>query len=222
MEEYVVKVLKTEKVTHDVTRFTVEKPKGYSFVPGQATDVAINKANLKNENRPFTFTGMNEWANLEFTIKIYNDHNGTTKELGKLKPGDELVLHDVWGAISYKGPGVFIAAGAGVTPFIAIIRDLKRKNMLAGNKLIFSNKTSDDIILKNEFYEMLGKNFVNILTREKNNEFLFGRINESFLKEQITDFNQSFYICGPDKFVQDINSILVGLGVTTDSVVFEK
>lgn len=222
MEEYIVKVLKIEKVTHDVIKFTVEKPKGYSFVPGQATDVAINKENFRNENRPFTFTGMNEWKNLEFTIKIYNDHNGITKELGKLKPGDELVLHEVWGAINYKGMGVFIAAGAGITPFIAILRDLKQKNKLMGNKLIFSNKTSGDIILKNEFFEMLGGNFVNVLTREKNNKFRFGRINEAFLKEEITNLDQNFYICGPDKFVRDINSILVNLGAKPDSVVFEN
>ncbi len=222
MEEHIVKILSIEKVTHDVKKITVEKPEGYGFIPGQATEVAVNKINYKDKKRPFTFTGLNEWKNLEFTIKIYKDHNGITDEIGKLIPGDELIIHDVWGAINYKGHGVFIAAGAGVTPFIAIFRDLKRKNDLKMNKLIFSNKTSDDIILKNEFIEILGENFINLLTREKNNEYRFGRINESFLKEQIIDFNQNFYICGPDKFVQEINSILVKLGARPDSVVFES
>ncbi|NJD23176.1 MAG: flavodoxin reductase [Melioribacter sp.] len=222
MEEHIVKILGIEKVTHDVNKLTVEKPKGYSFNPGQATEVAINKINYRDKKRPFTFTGLNEWENLEFTIKIYNDHNDVTEEIGKLRPGEELIIHDVWGAISYKGPGVFIAAGAGVTPFIAIFRNLKLKNDLKKNKLYFSNKTSDDIILKNELFELLGDNFINLLTREKNSKYHFGRINESFLKEQIFDFNQNFYICGPDKFVQDINSILEILGAKPDSVVFES
>jgi ferredoxin-NADP reductase len=222
MEEYIVKILRIEKVTHDVNRLTVEKPEGYTFVPGQATDVSLNKPTFINEKRPFTFTGLNEWETLEFTIKIYKDHNGVTDEIGKLKPGDELIIHDVWGAINYKGPGVFIAAGAGVTPFIAIFRDLKQKNDLKRNKLIFSNKTSDDIILRNELTEMLGENFINLLTREKNSKYRFGRINESFLREQIIDFDQNFYICGPDKFVGDINSILIKLGAKPDLVVFEN
>ena len=69
MEEHIVKILEVEEVTHDVRRFTVEKPAGYKFTPGQATEAAINKPELKNENRPFTFTGLNEWKDLEFTIK---------------------------------------------------------------------------------------------------------------------------------------------------------
>jgi predicted ferric reductase len=61
---------------------------------------------------------------LEFTIKIYDSHKQVTKELAKLKHGDELIIRDVWGAIEYKGE-VFIAGGAGVTPFIAIFRKLQ-------------------------------------------------------------------------------------------------
>jgi predicted ferric reductase len=57
-------------------------------------------------------------------IKIYLDHEGVTNKLGSLNAGAELILHDVFGAIQYKGPGVFIAAGAGITPFIAILRSL--------------------------------------------------------------------------------------------------
>jgi ferredoxin-NADP reductase len=51
---------------------------------------------------------------LEFIIKIYDSNDGVTRELGKLKQGDELLIHDVWGAIEYKGEGVFIAGGAGI------------------------------------------------------------------------------------------------------------
>ena len=41
MEEYIVKILNIEQVTHDVKRFRFEKPKNYIFKPGQATDVSI-------------------------------------------------------------------------------------------------------------------------------------------------------------------------------------
>ena len=222
MEEHIVKILKTEKVTHDVKRFQVQKPEGYSFTPGQATEASINTPELKDEKRPFTITSLNDEAELEFTIKIYKERDSVTKALDELKAGDEIIIHDVWGAIHYKGPGVFIAGGAGVTPFIAIFRQLYKNNKIEGNRLIFSNKTEKDIILKDEFEKMLGSNFYNTLTREKSDKYDNRRIDESFLKEQVKNFNQNFYVCGPDKFVQDIQTILSKLGASPESVVFEE
>jgi ferredoxin-NADP reductase len=222
MENHIVKIISVEPVTHDVKRFTIQKPEGFTFIPGQATEVSVNTPALKNEKRPFTFTSLNDNKHLEFTIKIYDSHNGVTKELGKLKHGDELIIRDVWGAIEYKGEGVFIAGGAGVTPFIAILRQLQADNKIANNKLIFTNKTEKDIILKKEFNEMLGKNFINTLTDEKKEGYENGRIDYTFLKEKIDNFKQHFYVCGPPPFVTAISEALTQLGAKTDTVVFEK
>src|SRR4051812_11106342 len=144
---HVVKILQAQYITEDVKRFVVEKPVGYDFIPGQATDVSINLPEWKNELRPFTFTCLQEEDYLEFMIKIYNDHEGVTKMLGHTNAGAELILHDVFGVIQYKGPGVFIAGGAGITPFMSILRTLYKEKRIRGNKLIFSNKTSSDVIM---------------------------------------------------------------------------
>lgn len=222
MVQTIVKILSIEPVTHNVKRFRLEKPKGYSFNPGQATEVSINTPALKEERRPFTFTCLPEDEYLEFTIKIYTDHDGVTNALGKLNAGDELIVRDVWGAIEYKGSGVFLAGGAGITPFIAIFRYLHKEGKVNSNKLIFSNRTSKDIILKDEFEKILGENFINILTDEKVGNFEHGRVNEEYLKKNISNFKQHFYICGPDAFVKDISEALKNLGAAVESVVFEK
>ena len=224
-EEHIVRILSITPVTHDVYHFRVEKPEGYTFVPGQATEVSINKLEWIEERRPFTFTSLNEEPTLEFTIKSYGDHKGVTDALSKLKPGDSLIIRDVWGAIAYNGPGYFIAGGAGITPFIAIFRQLHKDGKLAGNKLFFSNKTSKDIIMEKELTEMLGDNAVFVLTQEAapaKEGILSGRINEAFLKEHVTDFSKHFYVCGPDIMVGDINDTLEQLGVSPETVVFEK
>jgi ferredoxin-NADP reductase len=64
VKAYIVKVLKTDFVTHNVKRFAVEKPAGYTFIPGQATEISINKATLQNVLRPFTFTSLPETDHL--------------------------------------------------------------------------------------------------------------------------------------------------------------
>lgn len=208
MEEHAVKILNIESVTHDVRRFTIEKPASYSFIPGQATEIAVARPGWEKERRPFTFTSLNTWDTLEFTIKIYPEHKGVTAQLGQLVAGDEILLHDVWGAIQYKGEGTFIAGGAGVTPFIAIFRQLKQDGLLGMNRLICSNKTVSDIILREEFEEMLGERFINTITREKKPGFAHRKIDESYLREMIQDTRQQFYVCGPDAMVSDIKTAL--------------
>jgi len=219
---HVVKVLKSRFITHDVKSFVVEKPEGYSFVPGQATEVAINRPDWKNELRPFTFTNQKESNYLEFMIKIYKDRKGVTNELGRVNAGDELILHDVFGTINYKGPGVFIAAGSGITPFIAIFRELYKNNKLYGNRLIYVNKTSEDVIMGDELHKMLKNNFINVYTRENVVGFAGKRIDRNFLIENIVDFNQHFYVCGPRDFVKTVTDNLLDLGATAESVVFEE
>lgn len=218
MEEHVVKILKKEPLTHDVRRFQVEKPEGYKFIPGQATEIAINQDGWKEELRPFTFTSLNEEPHLEFNIKIYEDHDGMTRHLDTLKEGDELILHDVWGAIQYKGKGTFIAGGAGITPFIAILRQLEKEGTSDGNQLLFANKTVRDIIRKEDFERILGKHFHNILSEEEHPEYAHGFIDKEFLKNKIKDFSQNFYICGPKPMVKAMQEHLKELGAD-DSVV---
>jgi ferredoxin-NADP reductase len=221
MEEHIVRIISTEQLTHDVKRFQVEKPEGYSFIPGQATDVSVNRPDLKNKKRPFTFTGLTSAPYLEFTIKIYPSHKGVTSEMDKLKPGDEIIIRDVWGAIAYQGKGVFIAGGAGVTPFISIFRDLQEKNEVAGNTLIFANKTKADIILEQEFQKLLGRDFINILSDEVIDGYSHGMLSEDFLKANISDFNRKFYVCGPPPMMTAVKSQLANLGVGKNSIVVE-
>ncbi len=221
-ESYTVKVLKVEALTHNVKRFTLQKPTGYTFKPGQATEISINKEGWKDERRPFTFTSLNEWDHLEFTIKIYNNHKGVTDQLDALVEGDELILHDVWGTILYNGPGVFIAGGAGVTPFIAILRELANTQKIAGNKLICANQTDKDIILQNEFEGMLGDKFINILSDGDNKMYAHGYIDKVFLENYLQDKNLKVYLCGPEPMMDAVNKVLKEMNIKEENIITEK
>ena len=222
MKQHLVKIKSIKHITHDVLQIVTEKPQKYSFNPGQATEVAINKKDWKDEKRPFTFTSLPESDDLEFTIKTYPSHKGVTNELLQLEKDDELILHDVFGAIKYKGEGVFIAGGAGVTPFICIFRYLQSINEIGDNKLIFANKTTNDIILALEFKKFLCGNFINILSDEQTEEYAYGQITEDFLKANITDFDKQFYVCGPPAMMIAIEKQLSNLGINKKAVTVEK
>lgn len=218
---HTVKILDTTFITHNVKRFRLEKPKGYHFTPGQAARVALNKEGWKERSGPFSFTSLTGSRTLELIIKIYNERQGLTHQLGLARKGDELLLSEPFGAISYQGPGYFFAAGSGVTPFIAILRELHKEKKLEGNTLVCSNQTAADIILDEELTKMLGKNFLNIFTRQHVIGFLERRIDRNILITLVQNFDQNFYVCGPRSFVQDITTLLRDLGATADSIVIE-
>ncbi|MDQ3022037.1 MAG: FAD-binding oxidoreductase [Bacteroidota bacterium] len=222
MSGQLLKIKSINHVTHDVLRIVMEKPKDIHFNPGQAADISINKEEWEKEIRPFTFTCLPADNFLEFTIKTYPARNGVTNQLLNLKPVDELILHEVFGSILYKDEGVFIAGGAGVTPFISILRELKAKNLIGENKLVFSNKTKSDIIYEDEFKNLLGKNFINILSEETVEVYPHGHISEEFLKLHIDNFNKHFYVCGPPPMMDAVLKQLKDLGVLEDLIITEQ
>ena len=222
METHILKVIAVTHATHNVLRIQTVKPPQYSFESGQATDVSINKPGWQDEMRPFTFTCLPEDDYLEFTIKTYPSHKGVTNELLKLNKGDELIIRDSWGAINYKGEGTFIAGGAGVTPFISILRNLHSKNKIGESKLIFANDKEEDIINKEEFEKILGGNFINILSQDESNKYEHGYITADFLKSNVADFAKYFYVCGPPPMIDAIKNVLANLNVDPKMIIEEE
>src|SRR5690606_15840493 len=183
---------------------------------------SIDRDKWRNEASPFSFTNLPTDGDLEFTVKVYPGHNGITERLSTLESGDHRIIGDAFGAIQYKGKGTFLAGGAGVTPFISILKSLEYQDRLEGNVLIFANKEERDIFLKDEFQTLLGSRFINILSQEKTEGHHFGLIDKEFLKSEIMDFSQYFYVCGPPPMVNDVISALEALGAEGDNIVIES
>ncbi len=218
---HIVKIKSVEHLTHDVLRFVLDKPEGIRYVPGQAADVSINKKGWEDKLRAFTFTSLPEDDYLEFTIKTYPSHQGVTAELLKLQAGDELIIGDVFGDISYKGEGVFIAGGAGITPFISILKWLEKEHKLGENKLIFANKTKQDIIDKTRFENWLGDKFVNILSDEKVEGYEQGFVSGELIAKQSEANLNYYYLCGPDPMMDAVGKQLADLGIADKFIVRE-
>ena len=212
-------LLHTAFVTHDVKRFILERPDGFDFKPGQAVELALDRDDWRDEAHPFTMTSLPGSRVLEFTIKGYPDHDGVTTRLHGLAPGDAVLLDEPFDTYSYAGPGVFLAGGAGITPFLAILRDLARRGELDEQTLVFSNKTPRDVICEKELRHLLGDRLHLTCTRESGPGCDDRRIDGDYLKEKLDGFDRRFYVCGPPDFVDDLKGILGDLGASADDVV---
>ncbi|MEK6928823.1 MAG: FAD-binding oxidoreductase [Nanoarchaeota archaeon] len=201
-KEYKLKIIKDEKETEDIKKILVEKPEGFSFIPGHSVMISLPEA--PNEKRPFTITSTNHDDFIEFMIKKYP--GGMSEKLFYLKEGNEIILSDIFGSMRYNGKGIFIAGGSGITAFISIFRHLQMEKGNEGNFLIFSCKKASEILRENELREIFGKNVIFTLTREKKEGYECGRVDESFLRKHIKDFGLKIYVCGPGNFSEDITN----------------
>lgn len=220
--EYELTLLMREFVTHDVMRFVVNRPDGFSFTPGEGVELAIDAPEWRDEGRPFTPTSLVDDGVIEFTIKTYPQHEGVTRELHRLRPGARLFMSEPFGTIRHLGAGTFIAGGAGITPFIAILRELARKEELDGHRLIFANKTPSDIICEKELRHYLGDRCHLICTEAAFPGYEERRIDEAYLEQTIGDLEQQFYVCGPPAFMDSVTAALEDLGADSHALVFEE
>lgn len=212
-----------EPVTHDTNRLTFEKPDGFAFAPGQATEMHLEKDGWRDEARPFTFTSLPDADHLEFTIKSYPEHEGVTNEIRKMSPGDRVGITDPWGAIEDKGPGTFIAGGAGITPFIAILRARRRREgSLEGSRLFYANAEEKDIILREEWEAAPGLDCVFTLEEEHVEGLDHGRIDGAFLDRHGVYPGGLFYLCGPPPMEDAVTKLLADRGVDAERIVTEE
>lgn len=210
-------------VTHNVNELTFERPDGFDFRPGQATDLALDRDGWRDEKRPFTFTSLPDAEHLQFTIKSYPSHNGVTEQIGQMQPGDGVIIEDPWGAIEDKGPGTFIAGGAGLTPFLSILRARQAEaGTLEGYRLIFSNNEEKDIILREELEAMPGLALDLVLTDERVAGLHHGQIDGAFLERAGVDFGGIVYLCGPPPMQDELITVLKAHGVSDDRLVMEE
>lgn len=209
-----VRILESTSLTHDVTRFRLEKPVDYKFSAGQATELMLE--DRPGQAAPFTFTSLDSDPYLELMIKIYSSHNGMTHAIAKKKAGDYFLISDAWDSYINHGPGVFVAGGAGITPFIALLRRFQADKSVGKSQLFFSNKTSADVFLEDELRGILGPSYINVITRDGSNREKY--IDLTFLKAHIVDVTGPFYVCGPPAFVEAMQQHLAALGVSEELV----
>lgn len=210
---YDTKIIHKEWITHDVLKLKLEKPESFQCKIGQAIELSIDILESFKHFAPFTLINTNEDDFLEIIIKVYKERKKLTYWISELPVDSKIIISEAWDSYEYKGCGVFIAAGSGITPFLPMLRNLRKADMLEDTTLIYANKRQEDIILRSELTELLGDKFLNVLSREVADSCYAGKIDKIFLKSHIGKKSEFFYICGPESFNLSIKENLISLGI---------
>ncbi len=183
-----------------------------------ARPLAYPPAKSRKEKRLFTFTSLpGGGEHPQFSIESYQNHDGATEQIAKFTPGDLCLIGGARGVITHKGTGAFIASEVDVTPFTSIFKTLELYGKVNANRLIFSNKTKEDIILQEYWEQLLGENFISVLTEGNGKQ-----IDQDFLEQQKLPKDERIYLSGPPAMVEDLKEACQALGLDTSNVVLEE
>jgi ferredoxin-NADP reductase len=169
----------------------------------------------------------------EFTVR--RDGKMGTRLVDWIKAGQRLmVLPPAGKFLPVYEPNkllLCIAGGSGVTPFRAFIREATRRELKTHITILYSVRTTNDIIFDAEFRELVQKNpnfnyFVTCTRLHPEDPWTGhrGRISPEWVKEQVTNLaNTVFYACGPNELVTFAEDLVINkLSVPKDQMRVEK
>jgi glycine betaine catabolism B len=123
---------------------------------------------------------------------------------------------------------VLIAAGSGITPMISMLRYIEDLNLATPVRLVYCVRTAADIIFQNELARLATAlpNFkyeVCLSQPDPTWKGHTGHLTEEFVSRHVSDpFSLSFFLCGPQGFMNNARQILLALGVNQDQILQES
>lgn len=214
-------LLEAKDAAPGVRLFRFKSPAGFRFTPGQF--LMFHFADDEKTWRAYSICSSPARAEEYFEVTV-GMVGAFSDRLGALKPHAEggLVVRGPFGKWVYDGNtphAVLVSGGTGLTPFRAMCR-LKVDLGLAGKiTLCASAKTPEGLLYRDE-YALWKKHGINI--NEKVTQTGAGRWTAADILTAANDAAAVYYLCGPNKMVQELREGLEGLGVSSANVRTEK
>ena len=123
---------------------------------------------------------------------------------------------------------VLVAAGSGITPMISMLRYMDDLELATAVTLLYCVRTDADIIFENEL-SRLSRSLPNFkyevcLSRpDPTWKGRSGRLTQEFVSQSVIDLDSpTFFLCGPNGFMDNARHVLLTLGVTQDRILQES
>jgi ferredoxin-NADP reductase/DMSO/TMAO reductase YedYZ heme-binding membrane subunit len=231
------------KVTHvfdetpEVRTFRLTSPSGarlpFVFLPGQFLSIAL-VIDGKKVRRSYTLASApTRTGGCELTIKRESRGLVSRHLHEQIRVGDLVSVVAPAGRFTFTEKDsdsiVIIAGGVGITPLMSMIRYLTDVGWTGDIHLVFSVKTRQDIIFRDEL-EALARRHPNLhititLTREEGTAWNGerGRISPELLTRVVPNLAaRRVHICGPTEMIEPTRRMLAALGVPDKAIHVES
>lgn len=230
-----------KKETADCVSIQLEVPENlaeqFRFVQGQSLTLRA-RINGEEVRRNYSICSSPLDGELRVAIKQIEGGKFSTYANQTLQKGDVVdVMPPVGKFYTELRPDqqknyVAFAAGSGITPIISIIKTSLLTESRSTFCLVYGNKTSNDIIFKEELEALKNKflgrfRLIHVLSRERTDAPVnSGRINSEkcemlFSKLIPLSENSEFFLCGPEEMIFCVNDYLEARGIDKKRIHFE-
>ena len=201
--------------------------------PGQFAFIRVlGEGPGAGEEHPFTIASAPDHDHLIFTIRASGDF---TRRIHELERGTRVAVNGPFGRFSAglypeENELVFIAGGVGITPFLSMVRSMRRTGSWRPVTLLHACRTESDLLLREELAEIerSGRGrfkFVQVLSAPGPCwQGTCGHIDREFIHQHTRDRldEKGFYVCGPPGMMVTVERHLKEIGVASRRVHAER
>jgi ferredoxin-NADP reductase len=221
----VAEVLKIVDETPRVKSLVLDVPGWPGHRPGQHVDVRLTAEDGYQAQRSYSVASEPERTRLMLTVELIEEGEVSPYLTSDVRPGDKFELRGpiggyfVW-TVAIGGPLFLVAGGSGIAPLMSMLRYRAAVKSTIPALLLYSSRTFDDIIYRDELNQMATRNdgltVVYTLTRRQPPGWTGGarRIDSSMLESVGVPANArpKIFICGPTSLVESTAESLLELG----------
>ncbi len=189
------------------------------FAPGQHVNIGVEIDGMRC-TRSYSLTNAPRAdGRIEITVKTIEGGRLSRYLCDSARPGDVLDLGQAFGDMTLQsrlsGDWLFLAAGSGITPLVAMTRQLAAQGMPVPLTLLYWARTREELCFADELRAM-AKAHANfdvrfMLTRQPLQavDEVAGRIDQVTLDLLVDDLaSQQVFACGPGGFVESARGVL--------------
>ncbi|MEV4688211.1 ferredoxin reductase [Microbacterium sp. LWH3-1.2] len=191
---------------------------------GQHVDIRLTAEDGYQAVRSYSLGSYGASETVELAVDEIPDGEVSPYLVEDVLPGDELEVKGPLGGYFVWRPGgeapvQLIAGGSGIVPMMAMVRAATDAGAAAAVRLLYSVRTPEDAIYRDELELRAGDGGVGLTwryTRAAPDGWpdVVGRVDDELLRTAVwaPDRQPIVYVCGPTGFVEHVADALVGLG----------
>jgi ferredoxin-NADP reductase len=233
---YVVKLKERREVAERTYAFSLEKPKGFRFRPGQYISVVLeNPAHVDPQGNGRDFSIASAPHEDEILVATRLRDSSLKHDLVSLPLQSIINLEGPFGGFTLHNnatrPAVLLAGGIGVTPFRSMVFHAARERLGHRIVLFYSNHRPEDAPFLDELQalekESSNYRFVGTMTAmersSRNWHAERGRLSRAMLLNHLQGLvDPIFYAAGPPGMVSGAQVLLREMGIDDDNIRTEE